>query len=578
MVCDQSFNNQSSVLKINVMVVDDDRNFLNLMSRMLEKSRFKDPSITDVTVIAIDDPRKALTTLKIQRNNIDIIVTDYNMPNTGMNGLQLQKLITQEFGNLPVIVMSVDTDIEQESINSGAMCFIPKPIKPIDLTKIYQHALTYKKNNAKSIVCTKDTNVISTPQQIQLLPEQSNVLTTKNNNNNSNGSIVISTNHDNNDDGSRKHRKRKSKGSSSGESASISHKKSKITWSNYLQNLFLQAIHHIGFDKAVPKKILEFMNVPYLTREHVASHLQKYREFLKKVAQQGLNRLSNNDVDAMFSHDHNKEPYYNYYTPSSTSFYNTSLNTRSTLGHGLGQSTLLSNTQADLVPYKHMSHSSSSSSSTYGPARIEPTLMANKTGQTSQSLGFEQHGLFAINSNNLNHNMMISYESLTPNYQGLISSYGSVSPSTQGPSHLLYEMQPLLNNIEIVASNPEQHANATTQTNLGVLEMENLNLSGDLGYTSELPWNTSNIDFDYNKIFSLEDDGDWTFVNINQGNFDEETLNTFVTPETNSSLFNMNPNQNQEENVQDFIDWSSLDPEDLVADQFMESLVNNDMN
>ncbi|KAF2315685.1 hypothetical protein GH714_040214 [Hevea brasiliensis] len=40
--------------------------------------------------------------------------------------------------------------------------------------------------------------------------------------------------------------------------------------------------------EAVPKKILEFMNVPGLTRENVASHLQKYRMFLKKVAEKGF--------------------------------------------------------------------------------------------------------------------------------------------------------------------------------------------------------------------------------------------------------------------------------------------------
>ncbi|KAI8030010.1 putative two-component response regulator ARR21 [Camellia lanceoleosa] len=36
---------------------------------------------------------------------------------------------------------------------------------------------------------------------------------------------------------------------------------------------------------AVPNKILELMNVPRLTRENVASHLQKYRIFLKRVSE-----------------------------------------------------------------------------------------------------------------------------------------------------------------------------------------------------------------------------------------------------------------------------------------------------
>ncbi|XP_054791405.1 two-component response regulator ARR12-like [Prosopis cineraria] len=62
-------------------------------------------------------------------------------------------------------------------------------------------------------------------------------------------------------------------------------KKSKVVWTSDLQSRFLQAINIIGLEvNAVPKKILEVMQTPGLTRENVASHLQKYRLFLKRVA------------------------------------------------------------------------------------------------------------------------------------------------------------------------------------------------------------------------------------------------------------------------------------------------------
>ncbi|KAE9617331.1 putative transcription factor MYB-HB-like family [Lupinus albus] len=51
-------------------------------------------------------------------------------------------------------------------------------------------------------------------------------------------------------------------------------KKPKIVWTTQLHNLFMMAIKQLGYDKAVPKKILEVMNVPYLTRGNIASHLQ----------------------------------------------------------------------------------------------------------------------------------------------------------------------------------------------------------------------------------------------------------------------------------------------------------------
>ena len=39
-----------------------------------------------------------------------------------------------------------------------------------------------------------------------------------------------------------------------------------------------------GVKHAVPKTILQLMNVEGMTRENVASHLQKYRLYLKRLA------------------------------------------------------------------------------------------------------------------------------------------------------------------------------------------------------------------------------------------------------------------------------------------------------
>ncbi|KAJ0266203.1 putative two-component response regulator ARR21 [Hirschfeldia incana] len=457
----QAFYNQSSVLRINVMVVDDDPVFLQIMSRMLENFKHRDPLTMEITVIAVKDSREALSTLKIKRNNIDLIVTDYYMPE--MNGLQLKKQITREFGNLPVIVMSSDTNKEHESLTCGAMGFIPKPIKATELTKIYQLALTCKRNGKSTFWTENNHNdtYLSIPQQIQLVSDQDNLTMTKKKKvspipdsvsvNNSNGSYVST-------DASRKNKNRKPNGGSGDDVESMQpSKKSKITWTDDLHDLFLQAIRHIGLDKAVPKKILEFMNVSYLTRENVASHLQKYRQFLRKVAERGSlcsSMLPGSGIDSIYPYPHIREPYYNNYTSSSSSLYGSNLNNRSSYskpGHSLGQSRLLSNT-SDPVRFNQMPHSYMNRSSTYEPHRIgsnltlpvesnlnyssqnegrrsflEPT--ANKTSQTSQVPGFEQHGLSAISGSGFNNNTLISYGSSAPNQPG-INSYKS-STSTQ---------------------------------------------------------------------------------------------------------------------------------------------------
>ncbi|KAI3891296.1 hypothetical protein MKW92_029435 [Papaver armeniacum] len=51
-------------------------------------------------------------------------------------------------------------------------------------------------------------------------------------------------------------------------------KKRRVIWTAELHNHFLDAIEALGVDKGVPKRILEYMRIPGLTRENVASHLQ----------------------------------------------------------------------------------------------------------------------------------------------------------------------------------------------------------------------------------------------------------------------------------------------------------------
>ena len=50
-----------------------------------------------------------------------------------------------------------------------------------------------------------------------------------------------------------------------------------------LHKRFVDAVAHLGIKNAVPKAIMQLMNVEGLTRENVASHLQKYRLYLKRL-------------------------------------------------------------------------------------------------------------------------------------------------------------------------------------------------------------------------------------------------------------------------------------------------------
>ncbi|KAK9820856.1 hypothetical protein WJX81_004769 [Elliptochloris bilobata] len=61
-------------------------------------------------------------------------------------------------------------------------------------------------------------------------------------------------------------------------------KRPRLVWTMELNKRFLDAVMHLGISQAVPKAILALMNVEGMTRENVASHLQKYRIWLKRLA------------------------------------------------------------------------------------------------------------------------------------------------------------------------------------------------------------------------------------------------------------------------------------------------------
>ncbi|XP_038886397.1 two-component response regulator ARR14-like [Benincasa hispida] len=180
-----------------------------------------------------------------------------------MNGLQLQKKVMQEF-NLPVIMMSADEkpSVILKSLEEGVAFYMVKPISLDDVKHIWQCAIS-----PKNVISNQTTTIIRRQLSIDKSSSSSTPCSEK--------EIIKSKST------SSKLKNKKEKQNS------IAIRKPKVIWTNSLHNRFLQAIRLIGLHKAVPKKILEFMNVPGLTRENVASHLQKYRIFLKRVAEKG---------------------------------------------------------------------------------------------------------------------------------------------------------------------------------------------------------------------------------------------------------------------------------------------------
>jgi SHAQKYF class myb-like DNA-binding protein len=76
-------------------------------------------------------------------------------------------------------------------------------------------------------------------------------------------------------------------------------KRPRLVWTPQLHKRFVDVVAHLGLKNAVPKTIMQLMNVEGLTRENVASHLQKYRLYLKRMS--GLSNDGPSPSDHLFA-------------------------------------------------------------------------------------------------------------------------------------------------------------------------------------------------------------------------------------------------------------------------------------
>ncbi|WVZ79401.1 hypothetical protein U9M48_026981 [Paspalum notatum var. saurae] len=226
-----------------VLAVDDDRVSLMILERQLQCCNYNVTTAMDVET--------AMAMLRERKNGdqFDLVISDVVMPD--VDGFKFLELIGLEM-DLPVIMLSANNETEtmMKGIMHGACDYLVKPVRLEQLRGIWTHVMKSNKTEQKlqhgdEDKCEKD-----------------------------------GANH------TRKYSK-KNKKDVSGVDADMENKstqkRQRIQWSAPLHQKFVEAFNLIGMDRAVPKKILELMNVEGLSRENVASHLQKYRLYLRKL-------------------------------------------------------------------------------------------------------------------------------------------------------------------------------------------------------------------------------------------------------------------------------------------------------
>lgn len=246
---------------LKVLVVDDDIPCLRILEQMLRKCMYIVTTCSQATV--------ALNLLRERKGFFDIVLSDVHMPD--MDGFKLLELVGLEM-DLPVIMMSGDdrTSLVMRGIRHGACDYLIKPIRTEELKNIWQHVVRKRCNVGKE---HEHSGSVEDNDRLK---------------NGIDDAEYTSSFNEGADGVSKSLKKRKdTKEEDDPEIENddpTSSKKPRVVWSVELHQQFVSAVNHLGIDKAVPKRILELMNVPGLTRENVASHLQKFRLYLKRLS------------------------------------------------------------------------------------------------------------------------------------------------------------------------------------------------------------------------------------------------------------------------------------------------------
>ncbi|KAL7596846.1 hypothetical protein Lser_V15G31334 [Lactuca serriola] len=246
---------------LRVLVVDDDPTCLMILEKMLRNCKYE--------VTKCNRAEVALSLLRENKNGFDVVISDVHMPD--MDGFKLLVHIGLEM-DLPVIMMSADDSksVVMKGVTHGACDYLIKPVRIEALRNIWQHVVRKKKREWKDIDTSASLDDVDRKEEKQAEdPDYSS-----------------SANEGHNWKNTKRRKDDEDEGEGEGEERddSSSLKKPRVVWCVELHQQFVAAVNQLGIDKAVPKKILDLMNVPGITRENVASHLQKYRLYLRRLS------------------------------------------------------------------------------------------------------------------------------------------------------------------------------------------------------------------------------------------------------------------------------------------------------
>ncbi|CAI9101686.1 OLC1v1039065C1 [Oldenlandia corymbosa var. corymbosa] len=243
---------------------------------------------------------EALSIICANKDSIKVVITNAQR----VEGIWARDVLhcIQNTLNLPISFMSTDDNkVELEDYTFGV--YLLKSFNNGDIADLLRSASLKDEAEVTKVMGCIFPQQPSSSQQLVSTSEGTTVPLDGGNQirNGTNVAPPLATGDRTNDEGQPKAATNRKKEKAWKKNGDNREKKPRVIWTPELHEKFLMALDGIfPSSKAVPKKICEFMNVPGLTREHVASHLQasplislfqlssciKYRLFKKKYEQQ----------------------------------------------------------------------------------------------------------------------------------------------------------------------------------------------------------------------------------------------------------------------------------------------------
>jgi len=126
-------------LESRVWIVDDDKSIRWVLQKALSKESFK--------VKSFATGREVLDQLEEGSELPDLIISDVRMP--GIDGMELLAQLSEDFPNLPVIIMTAHSDLQSavDAYQGGAFEYLPKPFDLDEVISVTRRALEHAKDS-----------------------------------------------------------------------------------------------------------------------------------------------------------------------------------------------------------------------------------------------------------------------------------------------------------------------------------------------------------------------------------------------------------------------------------------------